>query len=201
MSSPLAKRGGLTPLLEKAPGPVFVAYAVLAAFTTYFCMYAFRKPFAAAKFEGATFLHSAIELKTAIVISQIIGYALSKYIGIKVCSEITPAKRAFALIFLVLWEEAALIRVGLVPNNLKVVAIFLNGLPLGMVWGLVVWYLEGRRTSELLLAGLSCSYIVSSGIVKDVGRSFIEGTAATWWAKVPVIGPTLSQAFGQVSEA
>jgi len=201
MSHPLAKRGRLTPFLETVPGPVFVAYAVFAAFTTYFCMYAFRKPFAAARFEGAMFLNSAVELKTAIVISQIMGYALSKYIGIKVCSEITPARRAFALIFLVLWAEAALILFGLVPNNLKVVAIFLNGLPLGMVWGLVVWYLEGRRTSELLLAGLSCSYIVSSGIVKDVGRSFIEGTAATWWAGVPLIGPTLSRAFGQVSEA
>jgi phosphonate degradation associated HDIG domain protein len=42
-----------------------------------------------------------------------------------------------------------------------------------MVWGLVVWYLEGRLTSELLLAGLACSYIVSSGAVKDVGRYLI----------------------------
>ena len=56
------------------------------------------------------------------------------------------------------------------PNNLKVVAILLNGLPPGMVWGLVVWYLEGRRTSEMLLAGLSCSFIVASGVVKDIGR-------------------------------
>src|SRR5260370_27002338 len=39
-----------------------------------------------------------------------------------------------------------------------------------MVWGVVVWYLEGRMTSELLLAGLACSYMVSSGAVKDVGR-------------------------------
>jgi len=66
-----------------------------------------------------------VELKTAIVISQIIGYALSKYIGIKVCSEITPGRRVFALIFLILWGEAALVLYGIVPNNLKVVAIFL----------------------------------------------------------------------------
>ena len=42
----------LTSWLEKAPAPVFAAYAIAAAFTTYFCMYAFRKPFAAATFEG-----------------------------------------------------------------------------------------------------------------------------------------------------
>src|SRR5256714_6656282 len=167
--------GRLTSWLEKAPAPVFAAYAVLAAFSTYFCMYAFRKPFAAAKFDGEFFLSTTVELKTAIVISQIIGYALSKYIGIKVCSEATPARRAITLVVLILWAELALLAYGLVPNDLKVIAIFFNGLPLGMVWGLVVWYLEGRRTSELLLAGLSCSYIVSSGIVKDIGRAMMEG--------------------------
>ena len=50
-------------------------------------------------------------------------------------------------------------------------AIFFNGLPLGMVWGLVVWYLEGRQKSESLLAATSCSFIVASGEVKDVGRA------------------------------
>src|SRR6266705_349658 len=111
---PQARRT-LTPWLEKAPAPVFATYAIVAAFTTYFCMYAFRKPFAAAKFEGATFLGSGIELKTAIVISQIVGYTISKYLGIKVCSEITPARRAWTLIFLVLWAEGALIIFGAAP--------------------------------------------------------------------------------------
>jgi MFS family permease len=51
-----------------------------------------------------------------------------------------------------------------------------------MVWGLVVWYLEGRRTSELLLAGLSCSFILASGVVKDVGRWLISahGVSEFW---------------------
>src|SRR5437867_7322404 len=191
----------LTAWLEKAPAPVFAAYAILAAFTTYFCMYAFRKPFAAAKFEGQFFLGSAVALKTAIVISQIFGYALSKYIGIKVCSEVSPARRAATLVILILWAELALLAYGLVPNNLKTVAIFLNGLPLGMVWGLVVWYLEGRRTSELLLAGLSCSYIVSSGIVKDLGRAMMEGGVAGWWSQVPWIGEGMGSALGKVSES
>src|SRR5438105_314508 len=193
--------GMLTSWLENAPAPLFAAYAITAAFSTYFCMYAFRKPVAAAKFEGEFFLNSAVALKTAIVISQIIGYALSKYIGIKVCSEVSPTRRAITLVALIAWAQLALVAYGLVPNNLKVIAIFLNGLPLGMVWGLVVWYLEGRRTSELLLAGLSCSYIVSSGIVKDVGRAMMAGTVADWWSRLPVIGPVIGQSLGRVSEA
>ncbi|HXT42471.1 MAG TPA: DUF5690 family protein [Candidatus Angelobacter sp.] len=191
----------LTLWLEKAPAPAFAAYAIIAAFSTYFCMYAFRKPFAAAKFEGEFFFGSTVALKTAIVISQIIGYALSKYIGIKVCSEVSPTRRALTLVALIAGAETALVAYGLVPNNLKVVAIFFNGLPLGMVWGLVVWYLEGRRTSELLLAGLSCSYILSSGIVKDIGRAMLEGGVAEWWRQVPLIGNAIGSLLGKVSES
>jgi phosphonate degradation associated HDIG domain protein len=156
--------------LATAPKPVFIAYAMAAAFATYFCMYAFRKPFAAARFDGEQFLGGEIALKTAFVVSQILGYTVSKYIGIKVCPEVRPDRRAALLVFLILAAEAALVLFAILPRDLKVVAIFCNGLPLGMVWGLVVWYLEGRLTSEVLLAGLACSYIVSSGAVKDVGR-------------------------------
>src|SRR5213075_179051 len=201
MTNQTQARGTLTRCLEKASAPVFATYAIVAAFSTYFCMYAFRKPFAAARFEGEFFLGTAVALKTAIVISQIIGYALSKYIGIKVCSEVSATRRAITLVALIVWAELALIAYGLVPNNLKVVAIFFNGLPLGMVWGLVVWYLEGRRTSELLLAGLSCSYIVSSGIVKDLGRAMMEGGVAAWWSQIPWIGKRLASVLGSVSES
>src|SRR5262245_11362649 len=164
----------LTTWLQSAPKPIFVGYAAAAAFATYFCMYALRKPFLAARFDGQQFLGSEIALKTAFVVSQILGYTVSKYIGIKVCPEVRPARRAWMLVFLVLCAEAALILFAILPADLKVVAIFCNGLPLGMVWGLIVWYLEGRAISELLLAGLACSYIVSSGAVKDVGRTLMS---------------------------
>jgi hypothetical protein len=154
---------------------VLNGYVVALAFSAYFCMYAFRKPFAAAKFESLYFLGTQIELKTAFVISQILGYALSKFIGIKVCSEANRGRRAPMLIGLVIVAELALVLFAVLPQDWKVVAIFFNGLPLGMVWGLVVLYLEGRRTSEILLAGLSVSYIVASGVVKDFGLALMAG--------------------------
>jgi len=163
----------------------FVVYAVTAAFATYFCMYAFRKPFAAAEFEGWHFVVPGIDFKTGMVISQIIGYALSKYAGIKVCSEVGRGRRALMLVALVLVAEVALVLFGVLPGSWKSLAIFLNGVPLGMIWGLVVLYLEGRRSSELLLAGLSCSYILASGAVKDVGRAFLaRGVAEDWMPAV-----------------
>lgn len=142
--------------------------ATLFAFGTYFCMYAFRKPFAAAGYAGEGYF--GLELKTTFVISQVVGYTLSKYVGIRVVSEATRTARLRLLIGLVLLSELALVAFALLPREFRPLAILLNGLPLGMIWGLVVRYLEGRRTSELLLSGLSVSFIVASGVVKDVGR-------------------------------
>jgi phosphonate degradation associated HDIG domain protein len=177
----VTEKRSLTKRLTAASSLTFVFYAGFAGFSTYFCMYAFRKPFAAATFSGAHFLGTAVDLKTAFVISQILGYALSKYIGVKVCSEATRERRAWLLVGLILCAESALLLFALTPPSFGVVALFLNGLSLGMVWGLVVGYLEGRRNSEVLLAMLSCSFIVSSGIVKDVGRWLITcGVSESW---------------------
>lgn len=160
----------LSSWLARSPGWLFATWAIFAAFSAYFCMYAFRKPFGAGQYEGFSFLGSDIELKTAFVVSQIVGYALSKFLGIKVCSEATAQRRGWMLIGFVGVAQAALVLFAVLPTNLKVVAMFINGIPLGMIWGLVVRYLEGRQTSELLLAGLSCSFILASGVVKDAGR-------------------------------
>jgi hypothetical protein len=165
--------------LRRASPAAFSTYAIAAAFSAYFCMYGFRKPFAAATFEGEHL--GEVDLKIALVISQIIGYALSKFLSIKIVTEIPPARRAMALVALVCVAEVALLFVGLLPPWGQVVAIFFNGLPLGAVWGLVFGFLEGRRTSEILGAGLSASYIVSSGAVKSVGRFVMQAGASDVW--------------------
>lgn len=173
------RRRAITRWLEEVPAYIPVVYTMTAAATTYFCMYAFRKPFVAAEYEGLRFLNTQVDLKTAMVISQTIGYTLSKYMGVKLCSELRRKWRAPTLWFLVIFGEMALLLFAVVPENWRVVAIFLNGLPLGMVFGLVVRYLEGRRTSEILLAGLSVSIIMSGAAVKDFGRMVMTQFAVT----------------------
>jgi hypothetical protein len=42
-----------------------------------------------------------------------------------------------------------------------------------MVWGLVFAYVEGRKTTEFIGAVLCCSFSLSSGIVKSVGKSIL----------------------------
>lgn len=51
-----------------------------------------------------------------------------------------------------------------------------------MIWGLVFGFLEGRKLTELLGAGLSVSYIVASGFVKSAGAYLVEdfGVPGFW---------------------
>ncbi len=163
----------ITMWLERAPAPLFVLYGVSAAFITYFCMYAFRKPLTVGTFESVLGWDAAIDFKTALVISQLVGYAASKWIGIKVVSEMTAAKRAGAILLLIGFAELALVLFAVLPVPYNLFPLFFNGLALGMIWGLVFSYLEGRRTSEILGAGLATSFIVSSGVVKSVGKYLI----------------------------
>ncbi len=176
---------GLSAVLTRAPLGVFTAYAAVVAFGVYFCMYAFRKPFDAVKFGGLKYLGTDVELKTACVIAQVIGYMVSKYLGTRVCSEAATGRRAYLLVGLIVFAECALVLFGWLPPAFKPAAMFLNGLPLGMVWGLCVRYLEGRRASEVMVAGLSCSYIVAGAATRDIGRDLVMKTWGVTEAWMP----------------
>jgi MFS family permease len=145
----------------------FALNASLASFGAYFCMYAFRKPFSVATFEGMEIFH--IDYKIILIIAQVLGYALSKFIGIKIVSELKANQRAYYLLGLILIAELALVLFALVPKPFNIILMFLNGIPLGMIWGIVFSYLEGRKFTEILGVALSTSFIVSTGVVKSVG--------------------------------
>jgi MFS family permease len=145
----------------------FVVFASLAAFATYSCMYAFRKPFTALSYSSDSFW--GVDYKILLLTAQIIGYTLSKFLGIKFVPEIKLHKRAQAIILLTGLAGLALLGFALVKPPFNMIFMFLNGIPLGMIWGLVFSYLEGRKQTEVLGAVLCVSFIFSSGFVKSVG--------------------------------
>jgi hypothetical protein len=145
----------------------FTVIAAAAAFGAYTAMYAFRKPFTAATFSGQRL--GGLDFKVLLVVAQILGYTVSKFAGIKVVSEATPARRIGMIAGLIGFSFVALVLFPLVPPPVRVVCLFLNGAPLGMIWGLIFSFLEGRRVTEFLGLGLSVSFIFASGWTKSAG--------------------------------
>jgi len=157
--------------LQQLPAWALSLYAALTSFAVYFCMYAFRKPFTAAGFEGISYLHT--DYKIWLVTAQVIGYMLSKFYGIRFISAMKGEKRAATIIKLICLAWMALLLFAIVPAPYNIIFLLLNGFPLGMIWGLVFSYLEGRRTTEFMGAVLCISFIFSSGVVKTVGKSLL----------------------------
>ncbi len=168
-----------------ARSPVaFTLLASAAAFGAYTCMYAFRRPFTVGTYEGQELW--GFRFKVLLVVAQMIGYALSKFTGIKVVSEAKPGARIVLIVALHAVAWLGLLMLAVLPPELALVGMFLNGLPLGMIWGLVFSFLEGRRVTEFLGLGLSVSFIFASGWVKSAGGMVMKswGVAELWMPAV-----------------
>jgi len=158
----------------------FSLYATLVAFCLYTCIFAFRKTFTVGTFEGLAYL--GVSYKVWLIIAQVIGYGLAKFIGIKVISELPAFQRAKGIIIMISIAGLSWLFFAITPAPYNIIFLFTNGLPLGMGWGLVFGYLEGRRVTEVLGAGLSVSFIFSSGFAKSVGGFVMKnwGTSEYW---------------------
>ncbi|WP_183574633.1 DUF5690 family protein [Mucilaginibacter sp. X5P1] len=157
--------------VRKWPALAITLLASLAAFSCYTSMYAFRKAFAAGTFEHLSYLH--IDYKVWLVLTQMIGYTLSKFYGIRFIAESSSKKRAANLVRLILISWLALLFFALVPPPWNIGFMLINGFPLGMIWGLVFSYLEGRKATEFMGAVMSISLIFASGFVKTVARTLM----------------------------
>jgi len=158
--------------VAKWPYGVLSAMAAVSSFGAYTCMYAFRKAFAAGTFSGLQYLH--VDYKVWLVIAQVIGYTLSKFYGVKFISELKPGQRAKYILMLIGIAWAALLFFSIIPAPYNIICLFINGFPLGLIWGLVFGYLEGRKSTEFMAAVLSISLIFASGFVKTVARMLMS---------------------------
>lgn len=144
-------------------------YIALICFLTYACVYAYRKPFTIGFYTDQP-SYLGIDFKNLLVISQVFGYAISKIIGIKVVSELKKVGRGKILLLLILLSWIPLLLFPFVGGPFKIVCLFFNGIPLGIIWGIVFSYIEGREATDFLGTSLAVSYIVSSGVVKSIAK-------------------------------
>ncbi len=90
------------------------------------------------------------------------------------------------MIGLILFAQFALVLFAIVPPPLNIGCLFLNGLPLGLVFGLVLSFLEGRRQTEALAAGLCTSFILADGFTKSVGQWMLNNHVSQFWMPAAV---------------
>jgi hypothetical protein len=153
--------------------PVFLTlWASMAAFGAYFCMYMYRKPYAAALFEGQMLF--GLDYKIVLIVSQVAGYACSKFLGIRIISSMKPDSRAYYYIGLIGIALTGLSLFYFSNPVWSMLWLFINGLSLGLIWGVVFQYLEGRSITELLTVILSANFIFTSGVAKTLGQYCLQ---------------------------
>ena len=99
---------------------LFILWAGGAALLSYSLVYALRKPFTAATFDGMDFF--GMDYKVATTIMQIFGYLISKFFAIKIVSELKREDRLKFMVCSVALAELALVFFGLLPQPFNVFA-------------------------------------------------------------------------------
>lgn len=148
---------------------LLTVYIAAICFLTYACVYAFRKPFTIGLYQNEPKIFG-IDYKNILVIAQVLGYTISKFCGIKYISELKHIGRGWAILILMTASWIPLLLFPLVSSPWNVLFLFLNGLPLGVLWGLIFSFVEGRKSTDFIGATMAVSFIVSSGFVKSVGK-------------------------------
>lgn len=143
-------------------------FASVTAFLTYLCFYPFRRAYTAATYEDLVF--AGVNFKILIITAQVLGFAVSKGLGIKYVSEMLPEKRSRNLLIMISLSLICYLFFGLISAPYNLFFIFLASLPLGMVYGTILGFLEGRKTTDLLVAVLTASFIMGSGFAKSIGK-------------------------------
>ena len=167
---------------QTKPRDIYVAiFAAVITFLTYASVYAFRKPFTVGSYSKAPLMFG-MEYKDALVITQVLGYMLSKFYGIKFIAELKHFGRGKMILVLVGISWLALLLFAVIPAPFNIMFLFVNGFPLGIIWGIVFSFVEGRRATDFIGAALAVSFIFSSGFVKSVAKYLqVDFHVTDWW--------------------
>ncbi len=181
---------------KRAESIWFAFWVGTATFLTYFCMYLFRKPYTAGTFETLHWM--GMDYKMALVIAQVIGYALAKLFGIRFISSLELRRRIPLLLILLIVSGLSLLGFAFASPNWGPVWMFCNGFPLGLIWGIVFTYCEGRRMTEMMTVILASNFIITSGIAKSAGRWVMEMGVSEFSMPIVIAGLSLPLLFGAI---
>ena len=155
-------------------------FTSVVAFLTYACVFSYRKTFTVATFDGIRM--GVFSYQTLLIISQVVGYMISKFYGIFFISALrrTGRWKTVALMIGISW--ACLLLFAVTPDVLGLVWFFINGFMLGFLWGVVFSYVEGRRSTDLTGSVMAVSFIFAGGFSRSVGKWLMieHGVSEKW---------------------
>ncbi len=152
-------------------------YAAIVCFLTYATIFGFRKTYSVATFEGMSI--GGIGYKELLVIIQALGYLSSKFYGIAFIGGMKRFGRWKVIFMLTGISWLAWLFFAVIPRPYNILFLFMNGFPLGLLWGVVFSYIEGRRATDFIGAALAVSFIFSSGVVKSIGNYLVVSAGIT----------------------
>jgi hypothetical protein len=118
-------------------------YIAVLTFFSYASVYAFRKPFTTATFDGEKLF--GISYQTIFIISQVIGYMFSKFSGIKFISSLKRNGRWKSALFLMGTAWLSLLAFAILPLPFGILCFLVNGYMLGFMWGIVFGYVRQKK--------------------------------------------------------
>lgn len=147
-------------------------YVSLIAFLAYSSVYAYRKPFTVATFDEIKFW--GISYQTLLIISQVLGYMLSKFYGIKFIVELKRVGRwkTVAIMMSIAW--LSLLLFALLPPIVGLLCFFINGFVLGFLWGVIFSYVEGRKATDFIGSAMAVSFIFAGGFTRSIAKWLLE---------------------------
>jgi MFS family permease len=143
-------------------------FAAAVSFLTYASVYAYRKPFTVAEFNGLQY--GGISYQSLLIICQVTGYMISKFFGIKFIAELKRRGRWKAGAVLLGTAWISLLFFAIIPSPYALVCLVINGFALGFMWGIVFSYVEGRRTTDFIGAVMAVSFIFAGGFTRSVAK-------------------------------
>jgi len=155
-------------------------YISILIFCLYSCIFAFRKPFTVGSYGEQQML--GISYQTLLIISQVIGYMLSKFVGIRFISSLQRTGRWKTTVLIMTSAWLTLLLFALLPDWAGVICFLLNGFLLGFMWGVVFSYAEGRTSTDFIGSMLAVSFIFAGGFTRSVGKWLMSdhGISSKW---------------------
>ena len=116
-----------------------------------------------------------------------LGHILGKVISNMLSSSLQKRQHFWIIVFISI-SELLLLLFGAIPAPGNFSMILLNGIPHGFIWQLIFNSSTSKRFPEYLEITFQCSLILSSGIVKSIGRSLIQSGTDEYWAPSVICG-------------